>query len=43
MTGWCDEVEQSVHTVVPEAGVTLNTRFLRKNIIVLSLQISHDL
>ena len=25
VAGWCDEIQENVHTVVPEAGVTLNS------------------
>jgi hypothetical protein len=32
-----------MHTVVPEARVTLDTRLLGENVIVLSLQVSDDL
>jgi hypothetical protein len=39
----CDEVEQDVYTVVAESGVTLNTRFLCENAVVLSLEVSDDL
>jgi hypothetical protein len=43
MTGRCDEVQQDVYTVVAESGVTLNTRFLCKNVIVLSLEVANNL
>ena len=39
----CDEVQQNVHAVVAESGVTLNTRFLCENIIVLTLEVADDL
>jgi hypothetical protein len=42
MAGGGDEVEKRVHTVVTEAGVTLDTRLLRKNVIVLSLKIANN-
>ena len=43
MAGGSDEVEQSVHTIVSEARITLDTRLLSKDIIVLPLQIADDL
>lgn len=43
MAGWGDEVEHGVHTIVPEAGVTLNTRLLGKDVIVLPLEVANDL
>lgn len=39
----CDEVQQNVHAVVAESGVTLNTRFLCENVIVLTLEVADDL
>lgn len=38
-----DEVEQSVYTVVPKSGITLDTGFFRENVIVLSFEMSDDL
>jgi hypothetical protein len=38
-----DKVEQSVDTVVPEPGVTLDTGLLSKNIVVLSLEVALNL
>ena len=43
MAGRGDKVEHGVHTIVSEAGVTLDTRFLGKNVIVLPLQVADDL
>jgi hypothetical protein len=43
MAGRRDEVEHSVHTVVSEAGVTLDTRLLSKNVIVLPLEVANNL
>ncbi len=43
MAGGGDEVEHGMHTVVSEAGVTLDTRFLSKNVIVLPLEVADDL
>jgi hypothetical protein len=38
----CDEVQQDVHTVVAEARVTLDTRLLGDDAIVLALEVSDD-
>ena len=38
-----DEVEHGVDPIVPEAGVTLNTGLLRKDIVILPLQVADDL
>lgn len=38
-----NEVEHGVDTVVPESGVTLDTRLLGQNIVILSLEIANDL
>jgi hypothetical protein len=43
MTSRGDEVEHGMNTVVPETGVTLDTRFLRQNVIVLPFEVSNDL
>lgn len=43
MAGWCDEVQEDVHTVVPEAGVTLNPRFFGQDVVVLALEVSDNL
>lgn len=43
MTGWCNEVEERVYTIVTEPRVTLDTRFLREDIIVLSLEVANNL
>jgi hypothetical protein len=43
MTGGGDEVKHGVNTIVSKAGVTLDTRFLGKNVIVLPLQVANDL
>ena len=37
-----DEVEESVHSVVPEAGVTLDTRLFSENVIVLAFEIANN-
>jgi hypothetical protein len=36
MASWGDEVEKRMDTIVPKAGVTLDARFLRENIIILA-------
>jgi hypothetical protein len=38
-----DEVEHGVHTIVSKAGVSLDTRFLSKDVIVLPFQVPNDL
>ena len=43
MAGGCDEVQEYVYTVVAEPGVTLDTRLLGENAIVLSLEVSDNL
>lgn len=43
MTSGSDKVKHSVDSVVSEAGVTLDTRLLGKNIIILSLEVANDL
>jgi len=42
MAGRSDKVKQSVDTVIAETGVTLDTRLLCKNVIILSLKITND-
>jgi hypothetical protein len=32
-----------MHPVVPEAGITLDTRLLGEDIVILTLQVPHDL
>ena len=43
MAGRGDEVKHGVDTVVPEAGVTLNARLLRENVIVLPFEVANNL
>ena len=43
MAGWGDEVEEGVDTVIPEARITLDTRLLSKNVVVLTLEVANDL
>ena len=42
MASGSDKVEQSVNTIVAEAGVTLDTGLLCQNIVVLSLEIAYN-
>lgn len=43
MAGRSDEVEKDVDTIVTEAGVTLDTRLLGENVIVLTLEVADNL
>ena len=43
MTGGSGEVEESVHTVVTESRITLDTGLLGKNVVVLALEVARDL
>ena len=38
-----DEVQKSMDTVVAEAGITLDTRLLCENVVVLPLEVTDDL
>lgn len=38
-----DKVEECMHAIVAESGVTLDTRFFGKDVIVLSLQVTDNL
>ena len=42
MAGRRNEVEQCVHPVVTEARVTLDTRLLSEDVIVLALEVAND-
>lgn len=42
MTRRRDEVKQGMNTIVPESRITLDTRFLCQDIIVLMLEVAHD-
>ncbi len=42
MAGGSNEVEQNVNTIITEPGVTLNSRLLGKNVVVLSLEETND-
>jgi hypothetical protein len=37
-----DEVQERMHTVIPEARVTLDTRLLSQNVVVLTLEVAND-
>lgn len=43
VAGGCDEVKHDVHSVISEARVTLDSRLLCKNIIVLALEVTDNL
>lgn len=43
MTGRRDEVEESVNAVVAEARVTLDPALLGEDVVVLPLEVAHDL
>lgn len=43
MTSGRDEIEHGVDTIVAEAGVTLDARFLGENVVVLALNIPSNL
>ena len=38
-----DKVEEGMNTVVPEPGVTLDTRLLGQDVVVLSLEVANNL
>ena len=38
-----DEIQQSVHPVVPEPGVTPDPGFFRKDVVVLTFQVANNL
>jgi hypothetical protein len=39
----CDKVQQDVYAIIPETRVTLDTRFLSQDVIVLPLQVADNL
>lgn len=43
MAGWGDKVEQAVHAVVPEPGVTLDPGLLGNNVVVFPLEVLDNL
>ena len=43
VAGWGNEVEQAVNTIVPEPGVTLDTRLFGQNVIILAFEVTHNL
>ena len=42
VAGRRDEVKQDVYAVVAESGVTLDTRLLCQNVVVLALEVAND-
>lgn len=42
VASWGDEVKEGVYAVVPEAGVTLDTRLLREDIVILPLEVTDN-
>lgn len=42
MSSGGDEVEKGVHTVVLETRITLDTRLLSKDVVVLTFKICHN-
>jgi len=42
MTGWGNEIEKRVDTIIPKAGITLNARFFRKNIVILAFEVADN-
>lgn len=42
MAGWGDEVQEGVHAIVAESGVTLDSGFLSENVVILALEVSND-
>jgi hypothetical protein len=43
MAGRWDEVEEHMNAVIPEPGITLDTRLFSENVIVLTLEVSDNL
>ena len=43
MTGRCDEVEERMNTVVSKPRIPFDSGLFRKNVVVLSFQVAHDL
>ena len=43
MAGRRDKVEESVNAVVPESRVTLDTRLLSQDIVILALEVANNL
>ena len=43
MTSGSDEIEKDVNSIISEAGITLDTRLLRKDIIILPLEVADNL
>ena len=42
VTSGRDKIEEGMDTVVPEARVTLDTRLLGENVVVLAFQVTND-
>ena len=42
MASGCDEIKEGVYTIVAESWVSLDSRFLCKDVVVLSLKVAHD-
>jgi hypothetical protein len=42
MTGGSDKVEQRMHTVISETRVSLDSRLLGQNVVVLAFEVSDD-
>jgi hypothetical protein len=36
MSGWGDKIEECVDTIIPKAGIALDARLLRENVVVLA-------
>lgn len=42
MPGRSDEIQENVHTVISEPGVSLDSRLFREDIIILAFEVSDD-
>ena len=42
MAGGCDEIEERMYAVVSKARVTLDARLFCEDVVVLTLEVSHD-
>jgi hypothetical protein len=43
VSGWGNKVEKGVHSIVPEARITLDARFFGQNVVILTFKVSDDL
>ncbi len=43
MAGGSDEVEERMHSIVPETRISLDPGLFRKNVVVLTFEISNNL